>query len=141
MIQFNYQTPVRIRHIRLLKSFLQDIIRSEKYTPGPLSFVFCTDDFLLQINQQYLNHHDYTDIITFNLSEEKGTVSGEMYISIDRIKDNAKRFKVPASTELHRVMFHGILHLCGYNDKTNKQVVQMREREDHYLKLYAKRST
>ncbi|HCF63469.1 MAG TPA: rRNA maturation factor, partial [Chitinophagaceae bacterium] len=93
MIQFNYQTPVRIRHIRLLKSFLQDIIRSEKYTPGPLSFVFCTDDFLLQINQQYLNHHDYTDIITFNLSEEKGTVSGEMYISIDRIKDNAQRFK------------------------------------------------
>lgn len=141
MIHFNYQTPLRIRHIRQLKAFLQELIISEKHTAGPLNFVFCTDAYLLKINQQYLNHHDYTDIITFSFSEEKQVVSGELYISVDRVKENAKRFNVPLSNELHRVMFHGVLHLCGYNDKTKAQAAQMRQREDHYLKLFSKRFT
>lgn len=141
MIQFNYQTPVHIQRIRDLKAFLQELILAEKHRPGPLSFVFCTDDYLLQINQQYLNHHDYTDIITFNLSEEKGLVSGELYISIERVKENALKFKVPFASELYRVMFHGILHLCGYNDKTRAQSTQMRQKEDHYLRLFNRRST
>jgi rRNA maturation RNase YbeY len=141
MIEFNYQTPVTIKQARKLKAFIEHLILVEKRVPGPMSFVFCTDEYLLSINKQYLNHHFYTDIITFDLSSSKNEVSGELYISIDRIKENAKNFKTTITNELHRVMFHGVLHLCGYKDKSPKDIKLMRAKEDFYLNQYSKRST
>lgn len=141
MIEFNYQTPISIKQVRKLKAFIEHLILAEKRIPGPLSFVFCTDEYLLSINKQYLNHHFYTDIITFDLSTSKKVISGELYISIDRIKENAKEFKTTTTNELQRVMFHGVLHLCGYKDKSPKDIKLMRTKEDQYLKLYSQRST
>jgi rRNA maturation RNase YbeY len=102
-----------------------------------LGFIFCSDDYLLKINQDFLKHNYYTDIITFDLSEP-GTniISGDIYISVDTVRDNAQRFNTSIVRELHRVIFHGILHLCGYSDKTKAQQLIMREMEDKYLELY-----
>ena len=103
-----------------------------------LRYIFCSDKYLLEINRQYLNHDYYTDIITFNLSNHPEAVQGEIYISIDRVKDNARQFNASFTQELHRVIFHGALHLCGYKDKTAKEEKLMREKEDQYLALYFK---
>lgn len=98
-----------------------------------LNYIFCTDKFLLNINRKYLDHDDYTDIISFDLSSDKGEVEGEIYISLDRVKDNAKKFGRSFKEEVARVLFHGALHLCGYKDKTKSQKKQMREKETYYL--------
>lgn len=103
---------------------------------GGLSYIFCSDSYLLVINQQYLEHDDYTDIITFDLSSSPKEIVGEVYISIDRVKENAHELSVSFNTELHRVIFHGALHLCGYKDKSIKDASVMRFKEDKYLKLY-----
>lgn len=100
-----------------------------------LDYIFCSDAYLLKINQQYLRHNDYTDIITFELSATSQT-EGEIYISVDRVKDNAMKFETTFSHELHRVIFHGALHLCGYKDKKKQEVLLIRKKEDEYLKLY-----
>ena len=102
-----------------------------------LSFVFCSDKYLLDINSRYLNHNNFTDIITFNLNTEKyGKAEGEIYISIERIRENAIKYNTTIDKELHRVIFHGVLHLCGYLDKTNKQASVMRTKEDFYLQRF-----
>ena len=101
-----------------------------------LNVIFCTDDALLVINRDFLNHDYYTDIITFPINKDKSSVEAELYISIDRVKENAKEGNVSFKEELHRVIFHGCLHLVGYNDKSSQQIKEMREREDHYLRLY-----
>lgn len=101
-----------------------------------LNVIFCTDDALLVINRDFLNHDYYTDIITFPINKDKSGLEAELYISIDRVKENAKEGKVSFKEELHRVIFHGCLHLVGYNDKSSQQIKKMREREDHYLRLY-----
>lgn len=121
-----------------LKQFIQNIFKQEKKTLAKLDYIFCTDDFLLQINQQYLNHNYFTDIISFNLSENQSNIIGEIYISIDRIKENAQQFKTPYQKELHRVIFHGALHLCDYKDKSKKDQTLMRKKEDFYLQQYSK---
>jgi len=105
---------------------------------GSLNYIFCTDRKLLEINRRFLKHDFYTDIITFDLSEEPGKISGEVYISVDRVKDNAKRMGESFSAEIHRVIFHGALHLCGYGDKREVEKRKMREREDHYITKYRK---
>jgi rRNA maturation RNase YbeY len=102
-----------------------------------LNIIFCSDEYLLSINKQFLNHDYYTDIITFDLSESKrGPVTAELYISYDRVKDNARQMETTTTKELHRVVFHGLLHLLGYKDKTTKDQMEMRKMEDKLLAKY-----
>lgn len=117
-----------------VKKWLQDAVAAEGFDAGDLAFVFTSDDSLLEINQKYLSHDTYTDIITFDYSEDK-TLSGEIYISIERVRDNALRYSVNSTLELHRVMIHGILHLCGYSDKESDTKAVMTGKEDYYLSL------
>ena len=119
-----------------LKQFLFGSIKKEGQKLAELNIIFCSDEYLLKINQDYLKHHDFTDIITFNLAEPKMPLIGEIYISIDRIRENAGLFKRTLREEMHRVIFHGCLHLCGYKDKTPFQKKEMRSREDLWLKRY-----
>jgi len=118
-----------------LKSFIRDIFKKEKKTLVKLQYVFCTDVFLLEINRQYLQHDYYTDIITFDLGAT-GKIDGEIYISVERIKENAQSMQTSFKEELHRVIFHGVLHLCGYKDKLKKEQIEMRAAEDRLLHLY-----
>ncbi len=120
-----------------LKAFLNEIFVKEKKTLIKLHYVFCSDEYLLEINLKFLNHHFYTDIITFNLSETH-SIEGEIYISIDRVKENALNLDQPFQIEMLRVIFHGALHLCGYKDKKKSEIVEMRKMEDVYLRLYNK---
>jgi probable rRNA maturation factor len=120
------------------------VARKEKRTVGDIHYIFCSDAFLLKLNKDYLSHDTLTDIITFDYSEGppssklrrvKKKISGEIYISIPRVKENAKKFGVSFEDELHRVMIHGVLHLCGYGDKSAKAKKEMREKEEKYLGL------
>lgn len=139
-VQFFYQdTKFPFTNRTQLKRFLERIFRYHKHKAGSLTYVFCTDEYLLDVNRRFLNHDYYTDIITFNLATPGQPVEGEIYISIDRVKDNARREGVPFKNELHRVIFHGVLHLCGYKDKTALEEKEMRAAEDLWLKKYFKR--
>jgi probable rRNA maturation factor len=122
---------------RKLKAFLVDIFNLEKIPLNQLDYVFCSDPYLRNININYLNHDYNTDIITFPLSEEGAPVYGEIYISIDTVKDNASRFKTSFNNELLRVIFHGALHLCGYKDKSSKDQQLMTQMEDLYLSKWS----
>jgi len=126
---------VNIKHRKLLKKFIEYIFRNEKKGLHTINYIFCGDEKLRTINKSYLKHDYYTDIITFDFSEPKKPIIGEIYISIDRVKDNAQGFKEPFTNELQRVVFHGALHLCGYKDK-GKWTPVMRKKEDSYLKKY-----
>jgi probable rRNA maturation factor len=119
-----------------LKLFIEKLFTTEKKRLGNLSYIFCSDEYLLTINRNFLKHDFYTDVITFNLSSSKNEIEGEVYLSIDRIKDNAKQMGVSFKEEMHRVVFHGTLHLCGYKDKNKTDQQQMRLAENKYLKLY-----
>lgn len=119
-----------------LKQFISSLFKKEKKKLASLNYIFCSDEYLLRVNQQYLKHDYYTDIITFDLSEMAGSITGEIYISLDRVRDNAKKFQTTLKTELHRVIFHGALHLCGYNDKTKAQQQRMRQAEDVCLNTF-----
>ena len=121
-----------------LKGIIGKIFRKEKRTLESINYVFCSDKSLLEINRKYLKHDFYTDIITFDLSEKEKIIA-DVYISVDRVKDNASSLDVSFRSELHRVIFHGALHLCGYGDKTESQKLKMRDREDYYINLYFKR--
>lgn len=136
-IHFFYQTNgFSFPNRNQVKDFLRDLLKREQTRATEIRVIFCTDDQLLEINRQFLQHDYYTDIITFNLSAKNEPVNAELYLSIDRIKDNAQAANTTFKRELHRVIFHGVLHLCGYNDKSSQQIKKMREREDHYLRLY-----
>ena len=104
------------------------------YSLKNLSFVFCDDEYLKKINLKYLDHDYYTDVITFDYSTADG-LAGDVFISIDRVKENANNFKVSFNEELFRVIIHGVLHLCGFNDKTKKEIKEIRKKEDHFLSL------
>src|ERR1035437_10050230 len=119
-----------------VKSWILSAIRKEKKKPGDISFIFCNDKYLLALNKKFLKHNTLTDIITFQYPADK--LSAEIYISIPRVKENAKKFEVSFENELHRVMIHGILHLCGYTDKMPAKKKQMKNREDLYLRLLKK---
>ncbi len=121
-----------------LKAFLERSLKKEGITVETLEYVFCSDKFLLEINKTYLKHNFYTDIISFDLSETKGKLIGEVYISVDRVKDNAKILKISFKEELLRVIFHGALHFCGYKDKKPSDIKKMRFLEDKWVKSYQK---
>jgi probable rRNA maturation factor len=121
-----------------LKAFIEKSLKKEGLTIDALQYIFCSDKFLLNINKSYLQHDYYTDIISFDLSETKGILIGEVYISIDRVKDNAKTHKTHLNEELLRVIFHGALHFCGYKDKKPADVKKMRAQENKWLKSYLK---
>ncbi len=136
-ISFSFLQTIVLAKRKELKAFIESMVEMEGKQADTLGFIFCSDDYLLKINKDYLKHDYYTDIITFDLSEPgKGIISGEIYISVDTVRDNALRFKTTIVQELHRVIFHGVLHLCGYSDKTKTQQLVMREMEDKYLDLY-----
>jgi len=121
-----------------LKLFLEKQMKKEGIRIECLQYVFCSDKYLLEINKQFLNHDYYTDIISFDLSETKGALIGDIYISVDRVKENAKLVKTTQTNELLRVIFHGALHFCGYKDKKPADVKLMRSMEDKWLKAYLK---
>lgn len=138
-INFNFQKNIALTNRLKLKQFIIRLFKTEKVAAESISYVFCSDEFLLQINKDYLKHDYYTDIISFDLSLNKNSpVIGEVYISVDTIRDNAKRFETTIQLELHRVIFHGALHMCGYKDKTKKDQAIMTTKEDEYLSLYFK---
>src|ERR1700761_1176956 len=120
-IQFNFLEPIDLRERTRLKQFLTNLFKKEGKVLEELQYIFCSDRHLLDINRQYLNHDFYTDIITFDLSEKNHPTNAEIYISVDRVRENAQQYHTSLKNELHRVIFHGALHLCGYKDKTNQQ--------------------
>lgn len=127
-----------LRNKTAITAWLKAVAKSHKRTIGTLSYSFVSDEYLLSINKRFLKHNTYTDIITFDYSSEeqsKNVVSGEIYISIDRVTDNAEKFGVSKKDELHRVMAHGLLHLCGFRDKTSAEQKRMRAEEENALAL------
>ena len=136
-VKFNYaDKKLSISNKSKLKSFILTIFKEENIILDELNYIFCSDEYLLQINKDHLNHDYYTDIITFSLEEEGEPVIGEIYISLDRIKDNALTQKTNILNETLRVIFHGCLHLCGYLDKEEKDIAVMRKKEDYYINKY-----
>ena len=121
-----------------LKPFIASVFKKEKKKLGNIQYIFCSDDYLLEMNREHLQHDYYTDIITFGLSGPGEPIEAEVYVSVDRVRDNAHQFGTTVREELHRVIFHGALHLCGYKDKTQKDQGVMRKMEDKYLGLYFK---
>jgi rRNA maturation RNase YbeY len=139
---FTEEISFTLKNKTIIRNWLRETISAEGYVLEELNFIFCSDDYLLGINQQYLDHDTYTDVITFDNSEAPKTIVGDIFISIDRIKENAKEFKHDFMDELCRVMVHGTLHLLGYPDKGKVAKKIMTEKEDHYLeKLLLKPTT
>lgn len=116
-----------------VRAWVTDTVIAEGYRLKELNYIFCSDEYLLQINQQYLNHDTLTDIVTFDNSEIPGSITGDIFISIERIRENASKFNVSERDELHRVIIHGALHLLGYTDKSKADKAKMTEKEDFYL--------
>lgn len=135
-IYFFFETKVNLKNRIALKEFIRSIFKREGRKFSSLNYIFCTDNQLLKINRQFLQHDFYTDIISFELSNKQESLKGEVYISVDRVKENATYHSEPFQRELHRVLFHGALHFCGYKDKTKTDASIMRKREDKYLKEY-----
>ena len=119
-----------------LKDFIILLFKKEGKRIEQLNYIFCTDRYLLEINKKYLGHNFYTDIITFELSDEKEPIIADIYISKERVRENAHLLAESFQTELHRVIFHGALHLCNYHDKGKKQKSKMKRKEDYYLRRY-----
>lgn len=133
VVRFHMIEPFPLRNRKTLKEEISQLMEEEGHDFTSLDYIFCSDEYLLEMNQKFLQHDDLTDIITFNLSEQKEEIVGEIYISIERVNDNALLFNTDFDDELRRVMFHGALHLCGYKDKSKADQTVMRERENYYL--------
>jgi len=125
---------------RQLKLYIRTLVESEGFVPGDLAIVLCTDQYLLKVNQDFLNHDYYTDIITFDYCE-RDAINGDLLISLDRVVENSLLENTSLVDELHRVIFHGVLHLCGYKDKSKKDIEVMRFKESYYLDLFVPRET
>ncbi len=132
MIQFNYEIKFKLQKSNDLKNWIKTTIQSEAKVLGNISYIFCDNNYILEINKKYLNHDYFTDIITFDYSENN-VVSGDIFISIETVIENATHYKTTFEEELHRVIIHGVLHLCGYKDKTSTDKKIMREKENFYL--------
>jgi len=124
-----------IKNKTLIRTWMNATILSEGYELDELNFILCSDEYLLHMNQQFLDHDTYTDVITFDNSERLKSINGDIFISIERIKENAADLRVAVAEELCRVMIHGTLHLLGYKDKTKTAKLRMTAKEDHYLSL------
>lgn len=134
MIQFfNEDVVFKMQQVRKTRAWLKHVIETEEFVLNQLNYVFCSDEYLLNINRQYLNHDFYTDIITFDNSEGEGEVEGDIFISIDQVEENAQELHKSFEEELRRVLVHGILHLVGYDDIEDEQELQMRNKEDFYI--------
>ena len=133
MISFNYETDFELNEPDQISQWISKTIIEENCKEGDINYIFCSDEYLHKINVEFLNHDTLTDIISFDYSVGK-ELHGDIYISIDRVRENALEFDVDFTNELHRVMFHGVLHYCGYKDKTENEKVEMRSKEDFYLK-------
>ena len=131
---FKESIKFRLSKRKQLKDWILEIIKKEGYSISNINFIFCTDSSLRKINKQYLYHDYFTDIITFDNSVLKKTIEGDIFISIERVIVNSKKFTSSFNDELHRVMAHGVLHLIGYGDKTKSQKTEMKTREDFWLK-------
>ncbi len=127
-----------LKNRTLLKRYLEDLFLKEGFELAHLEYVFCTDNYLLKLNREFLHHHTFTDILTFDFSESSKIISGEIYISAERVRENAEKFGASFENELHRVIFHGALHLCGYHDKLPGDKKTMRNKENENLKNYFK---
>lgn len=132
MINFNYETEFELDNPEFISQWITNTILEEKRKEGEINYIFCSDDYLHKLNVDFLNHDTLTDIISFDYSVGK-ELHGEIYISIDRVKENATEFNVPFDVELSRVIIHGILHYCGYKDKSETDEAMMRLKEDYYL--------
>ena len=130
---FEEDISYKLKNKTLVRQWIIDTIAAEGFKLQELTYVFCSDAYLLPMNQQYLDHDTYTDIITFDNSEEEGQIVGDIFISIERIRENAAKFGVTETQELHRVIIHGALHLLGYTDKTVVTKQKMTQKEDEYL--------
>jgi probable rRNA maturation factor len=135
MITFNYENDFTLLQEQTYDEWIGAIIRSESKSLGEINYIFCDDDYLLDINIKHLNHDYFTDIITFNYCEGD-LISGDLFISTDRVKDNAQTYQVSFEEELLRVMSHGVLHLIGYNDKSEAEELIMRKKEDEKIKMF-----
>ncbi len=129
---FNEDVAHRIRNKRLIKDWIRRSVLKENKIPGQINIILCSDEYLLKLNKDFLSHDTLTDIITFDNSEN-GIASGDLYISYERVMENSAVYSKSKKDELHRVIIHGILHLCGYSDKTDKSIKRMREAEDLHL--------
>jgi rRNA maturation RNase YbeY len=135
MIEFNYETDFELSNETQFSNWISAIIKSENKSEGEINYIFCDDNYLVEINQQYLNHDTLTDIISFDYSIGN-ELNGDIFISIERVLDNANDFKTDFDNELKRVMAHGILHYCGYKDKTQAEENVMRSKEEEKIKLF-----
>lgn len=135
MISFDAQNEFILDHEQHWVAWLEQVIKAEGFSLGSLEYVFCNDDFLLKLNQEFLNHDTLTDIITFDNSVGR-TIHGEIYISTQRVIENSQEYGVSTENELARVVVHGVLHLCGFKDKTEEDSQKMRVREDYWIKKH-----
>ena len=135
MISFNYETDFELVNEEAFENWIIDIVDSEASAVGEINYVFCDDEYLHKINVEYLNHDTLTDIISFDYTVGN-LIQGDIFISIERVKDNANDFKVSFEEELKRVMAHGVLHYCGYKDKTDADAELMRQKEEEKIKLF-----
>lgn len=136
MIEFESQHPDFIlQHKGSLKRWIKQVLESEGKTEGELVYIFSDDEQMIELNRSYLNHDTYTDIITFPTSHQSPIISGDIFISIDRVRDNALLLQSSFEIEFKRVLVHGILHLIGYDDHTDEEKLMMRSKEDYYLSL------
>lgn len=131
-ISFNYEMDFQLDNEELMSHWIANTIVSEGFTAGEINYIFCDDAYLLDLNIEFLNHDTLTDIISFDYTLGK-LINGDVYISIERVRENANEFGVSFANELHRVMIHGILHYCGYKDKTEDEITEMRSKENYYI--------
>jgi len=136
MITFNYETSFELKSESLLEYWIDNVVSGGGFYIGEINYIFCDDNYLHKLNVEFLNHDTLTDIISFDYSVGK-IIQGDIFISVERVKENASDFEVPFLEELHRVIIHGVLHYCGYKDKTPKDSLLMREKENFYLKRLA----
>ena len=135
MISFNYESDFSLEQEEVYASWIETIVESENKILGEISYIFCDDEYLHSINMQYLNHDTLTDIISFDYTEGD-IISGDIFVSIERVEDNAKDFNVSFDEELKRVLAHGVLHYCGYKDKSDEDALLMRTKEEEKIKLF-----
>jgi len=137
MINFNYETDFLLENETLVSKWISNIIKSEGFTVEEINYIFCDDDYLHKLNVEFLNHDTLTDIISFDYSIGK-IIQGDIFISVERVRENAVDFNVTFFDELKRVMVHGVLHYCGYKDKSEEESLLMRNKENQYLELFDK---
>jgi probable rRNA maturation factor len=135
MIHYNYETDFTLSNEDVYSDWIESVVASEGKSLGEISYIFCNDEYLLEINQQYLDHDTLTDIISFDYTEND-IISGDIFISIERVQDNANDLRVSFEEELKRVIIHGVLHYCGYKDKSESEEVLMRAKEDEKIKMF-----